>query len=110
MQSRPKNIESMLSITPGNITNPDLWKKHHIDTLVNTANPTLMGSNQGVDGEIHRVFDKYLHKKFSQKKHKSKIKPTLNQNICAELNTTNDPHLIRCKRGEARYNKWLWIM
>lgn len=101
MQSRPKNIESMLSITPGNITNPDLWKKHHIDTLVNTANPTLMGSNQGVDGEIHRVFDKYLHKKFSQKKHKSKIKPTLNQNICAELNTTNDPHLIRCKRGEA---------
>lgn len=101
MQSKPKNIESMLSITPGNITNPDLWKKHHIDTLVNTANPTLMGSNQGVDGEIHRVFDKYLHKKYFQKKHKSKIKPTLNQNICTELNTTNDPHLIRCKRGEA---------
>lgn len=101
MQSTPKNIDSMLSIVIGNIANPDLWKKHHIDTLVNTANPTLMGSNQGVDGEIHRVFDEYLRQQHSQKKHHKKIKPTLNHNICKELNTTYNPHLIRCKRGEA---------
>lgn len=101
MRSTPKNIDSMLSIVVGNIANPDLWKKHHIDTLVNTANPTLMGSNQGVDGEIHRVFDEYLRQKHSQKKQHKKIKPTLNHNICKELNTTDNPHLIRCKRGEA---------
>lgn len=101
MQSKPKNISYMFSIVTGNITDSALWKKYHIDTLVNAANPTLMGSNQGVDGEIHKIFDHYLHKKRSKKKYKQKFKSTLNKNICAELNTTRDPHLIRCKRGEA---------
>ena len=101
MQSKPKNIDSMISIVTGSITNPDLWKMHHIDTLVNTANPTLMGSNQGVDVKIHRVFDEHLRRKHSKKKYHKKIKSTLNKNICKELNTTRDPHLIRCKRGEA---------
>lgn len=101
MRSQQKMINSMLSIVTGNITDSTIWNQYHIDTLVNTANPTLMGSDQGVDGEIHRVFDKYLSKKHSQKKHYNKFKPTLNKNICAELKTTKDFHLIRCKRGEA---------
>ena len=104
MQSKPKNISNMFSIVEGSITDATIWKSHHIDTLVNTANPTLMGSNQGVDGEIHRIFDQYLkekHSKKKSKKNKQKFKSTLNKNICAELNTSKDPHLIRCKRGEA---------
>ena len=101
MQSKPKNISHMFSIVTGNITDPALWKKYHIDTLVNAANPTLMGSNQGVDGEIHKIFDQYLTEKRSKKKYRKKYKSTLNKNICAELNTSEDTHLIRCKRGEA---------
>ncbi len=104
MQSTPKNINSMLSITTGSITNPDLWKKHHIDTLVNTANPTLMGSNQGVDGEIHRVFDEYLDQKYKKEistNPNPDFRDTLNKNICDELKTSDTPHLIRCERGKA---------
>lgn len=101
MKSKPKEINHMLSVVTGNIVDSSFWKQYHIDTLVNAANPTLMGSNQGVDGEIHKIFDHYFQKRRSKRKYKQKFKSTLNKNICTELNTSRDPHLIRCKRGEA---------
>lgn len=104
MQTRQKMIHHMLSVVAGSITDFTIWKKYRIDTVVNAANPTLMGSSQGVDGEIHRVFDEYLEQKY-QKEISANLSPdfknTLNKNICAELKTSDNPHLIRCERGKA---------
>ena len=104
MQTRQKMIHHMLSIVAGSITDFTIWKKYHIDTIVNAANPTLMGSSQGVDGEIHRTFDQYLKQKYNDEISNNLtpvFKDTLNKNICAELKTSDNPHLIRCKRGKA---------
>lgn len=104
MQTKEKDISSMLSIVTGSIANSDLWDKHQIDTIVNAANPTLMGSNQGVDYEIHKLFDSYFTTDYEREKelgHTPFFEKTLNENICKELNTTNEPSFIRCKRGEA---------
>ena len=104
MRSGQKMINHMISIVTGNITDFTIWKKYHIDTLVNAANPTLMGSKQGVDGAIHKVFNQYLKQKYKKENFtifKPNCNDTLNKNICAELNTSDDLYLIRCKRGEA---------
>ena len=45
---KSKNINDMLAFAYGDITNPQNWPSGNIDTIVNTANPTLMGSRQGV--------------------------------------------------------------
>lgn len=104
MQSRQKNIQHMISIVTGSITDTTIWSKYNIDTLVNTANPTLMGSRHGVDGKIHSMFDQYLKEKYNKEKFlffKPDFEDTLNKNICSELKTTDQPHFIRCKRGDA---------
>lgn len=104
MRSKQKNIHHMLSIVTGSITDTTIWNKYNIDTLVNTANPTLMGSRHGVDGGIHRMFDQYLKEKYKKEKFlffEPDLKDTLNKNICTELKTTDEPRFIRCKRGEA---------
>lgn len=48
-----KNIADILKIVEGKIEDRDKIALREIDTIVNAANPTLMGSDQGVDGSIH---------------------------------------------------------
>lgn len=55
-----KNIADMLKIELGDIANKKRLKELDIDTIVNAAKPTLMGSSQGVDGAIHKKIDKKL--------------------------------------------------
>lgn len=104
IQSRKKTIQHMISIVTGSITDITIWDKYNIDTLINAANPTLMGSRHGVDGSIHSMFNQYLKEKYNKEKFfffKPDFKDTLNKNICSELKTTDRPRFIRCKRGEA---------
>lgn len=104
MQNQQKIINYMLSVVSGNITDSTIWRKYHIDTIVNAANPTLMGSSQGVDGEIHKTFDRYLELKYNNAISSNltpTFKNTLNKNICTELKTSDNPNLIRCERGKA---------
>ncbi|MBQ7432551.1 MAG: macro domain-containing protein [Lachnospiraceae bacterium] len=76
-----------LQVVCGNIADQEFLTKHDIDTIVNAANPTLMGSNQGVDGAIHKAI-RYQNKPFGEL-------------ICEELQTSQEKSMIRCKRGEA---------
>lgn len=104
MQTKDKKISSMLSIVTGSIANSDLWEEHKVDTIVNAANPTLMGSNQGVDYAIHNLFDSYFQTYYEREKelgHIPLFEKTLNENICKELNTPQTPNFIRCPRGKA---------
>mgnify|MGYP003291848153 CR=1 FL=1 len=48
-----KRINSMLQVVQGDITDAANWQSSKIDTIVNAAKPTLMGSNQG--GDVHNV-------------------------------------------------------
>lgn len=103
MRNGQKRINHMLSVVAGSITDSTIWEKYNIDTLVNAANPTLMGSKQGVDGEIHKMFNQYFKQKYKKETFlafKPNFKNTLNKNICAELETPDKFNLIRCKRGE----------
>lgn len=47
----------------GNIADRKELDKRNIDTIVNAANPTLMGSTQGVDGAIHKSINRIFRKK-----------------------------------------------
>ena len=87
---KSKSINDMLDFAYGDITKSENWPSGVIDTIINTANPTLMGSNQGVDGALHRAIDQNLGKKNS-----------FNDLICKELKTNSRNKIIRCKRGHA---------
>ena len=50
-------IADLIIIVKGDITNKIQLEELQIDTIVNTAKPTLMGSDQGVDGAIHQAVD-----------------------------------------------------
>lgn len=73
MNEEPKNIADMLHVYYGDISrksklntclkNFGYCEHIKIDTIVNAAKPTLMGSNQGVDGSIHKAVDAILGKK-----------------------------------------------
>ena len=62
-----KDIDRMLHVYSGDISDKNkldtclkelrIGKNLKIDTIVNAAKPTLMGSKQGVDGAIHKVLD-----------------------------------------------------
>lgn len=82
-----KNIGNMIKIVQGNIINKK--GNSNIDVIVNAAKPTLMGSNQGVDGAIHVAIDNILGNNGS-----------LNKKICEELDTSEGT-IIRCERGAA---------
>lgn len=88
-----KHIDNMLHLVNGDISNKKELKRKKIDVIVNAANPTLMGSNQGVDGAIHEAIDKRLASKGS----------SFNKEIRKELNEKkNSPEQqIRCQRGKA---------
>lgn len=51
MSTRDKKISDMMFVCSEDII--ELVKRRKIDAVVNAANPTLMGSNQGVDKSIH---------------------------------------------------------
>ena len=51
-------MDHVIVVVKGDITDKKLLKKLRVDAIVNAANPTLMGSNQGVDGAIHAKLQK----------------------------------------------------
>ena len=55
-----KNIADILKIVRGKIEDVSKIRLREIDTIVNAANPTLMGRDQGVDGSIHNAVGKFL--------------------------------------------------
>lgn len=102
-----KNINTMLHILTGDITNTEILKnaptasgkKVKIDTIVNAAKPTLMGSSHGVDGAIHSTIDKLLQKQYDVVG--KEPTPTFNDMIRSELNITGPQNQILCPRGKA---------
>lgn len=79
-----------ISFIAGNIADKKDLEERNIDAIVNAANPTLMGSNQGVDGAIHEVIDE-IQGESGYFKNK----------ICEEMKTGKEENRIRCQRGEA---------
>lgn len=108
MNEEPKNIADMLHVYYGDISrksklntclkNFGYCKHIKIDTIVNAAKPTLMGSNQGVDDSIHKAVDAILGKR-----------GRFNIEICKEVDhlpkNINKNNIvkerIRCQRGKA---------
>ena len=103
MAAKPasKNISNMLHIFYGDISNKSILAQFRlddeqtikIDTIVNAAKPTLMGSNQGVDGAIHNKIDHLLHQ--------SNCPEDFNAMIRRELDKDGQLNRIRCRRGHA---------
>lgn len=89
-----KNIADILKIARGKIEDVSKIRLREIDTIVNAANPTLMGSDQGVDGSIHNAVGKFLEEG-----------ETFAEKICEELDKESSPgknrNMIRCNRGQA---------
>ena len=89
-----KNVFDMIRIVHGEIT--DYVKNCGIDAVVNTTNPTLMGSSlPSVDFSIHKVIDAELS---NDEKFKDKIREELDCQSYAE-------NIIRCQRGQAIVTK-----
>ena len=86
----------MLHFIMGDITNENLLQKYKIDTIVNAANPTLMG-NTG-DELKKKTVDNAIHKKIQglNKKIKDELKENNGRN-----NTDDADNKIRCFRGQA---------
>lgn len=76
-------MADMLIIVKDNIANRAGLKERQIDAIVNAAKSTLMGSNQGVDGAIHKAV------------------PNLNEIIFKELGGEYEENRIRCPSGHA---------
>lgn len=76
-------MDHVIVVIKGDITDKKLLKKLRVDAIVNAANPTLMGSDQGVDGAIHAKL------------------PKLKKRICKELGTDRLANRQRCGRGKA---------
>lgn len=90
MRLRSDGIAGMIKIVKEDITNKESLKANGINAIVNAAKPTLMGSNQGVDGAIHKTINDKLpgNKQFKDY-------------ICDELKTEKKENIIRCQRGKA---------
>lgn len=117
-----KKVYEMLYVSAADISdkktlkNLKLEKKDtsiEIDTIVNAADPTLMGSNNPatVDYKVHQAIDDLLKKQY--KGNKKKHPKTFNEMICKELSvidggrTVGNPEekRIRCTRGNAVLTK-----
>ena len=81
-------IADLIEVVKGDVANKQRLDELQIDTIVNAAKPTLMGSDQGVDGAIHRGIDREEYEGF------------LNEQIRNELDA-EDETLILCNRGHA---------
>lgn len=78
------------------------------DTIVNAAKPTLMGSNQGIDGAIHTAIDKILSSKgesVANSESSSSIIKRFRDKIQEELGSNTRSDRIRCPRGNAVITK-----
>lgn len=81
----------MFAVITGDIANKGLLVSNNIDAVVNAAKPSLMGSDCGVDGAIHKAVNECLepgHRTFAEK-------------ICEELKTEVGMNQVRCERGKA---------
>lgn len=87
------------NLIEGNIIDKDLLDLYQIDTIVNAAKPSLMGSSsiKSVDGAIHKKIDDILRDESC----------TFNEKIREELDATTDTieNEIRCARGDAVITK-----
>lgn len=86
MNTEEKIIADMLHIHLGDISSKNeldtclgQGQSLAIDTIVNAANPTLMGSNQGVDCAIHKAVDEILG-----------YPGAFNEKICSELDSLSE--------------------
>lgn len=103
--NRKKDIGNMLHIIYGKISDKGKGETAQtksednveIDTIVNAAKPTLMGSNRGVDGDIHKAIDERLRQQYTGR---MEI-PTFNDMIRSELNVKGSKNHILCPRGSA---------
>ena len=107
-----RSISDMLHVVRGNIGDkPQLDRCElesgevvKIDTIVNAAKPTLMGSDreQSVDYAIHKAIDTILAENAGKKKPK-----TFKEKIRKELDgkTSGKNERIRCHRGQAVLTK-----
>ena len=88
------NIGDMLYLVEEDITDEKFIEKYKIDTIVNAAKPTLMGSDDKgtVDNTIHKKIDSLL----------SEQKCTFKDKIKKELGEDGEiDNRIRCERGQA---------
>ena len=100
-----KNVSDMLHIFWGDISNKNTLDQFYlnkeqtikIDTIVNAAKPTLMGSTHGVDGAIHSKIDALLSQANSKQDFNGKIRE--------ELDKAGSTSQIRCRRGHAVMTK-----
>lgn len=91
MGTRDKKISDMMFVCSEDII--ELVKRRKIDAVVNAANPTLMGSNQGVDKSIHDAVNRGLR---DGKNFKDIIRAQL------DGESLKNEQSFRCKRGEVR--------
>lgn len=85
-----KQIYEMLCLVEGNIADKQMLQAEKIDTIVNAANPTLMGSNQGVDGAIHKAIYELSGKKY-----------LFREKIYEDLHFSGEKNAVHCERGRA---------
>lgn len=107
-----KDIDRMLHVYSGDISDKNkldtclkelrIGKNLKIDTIVNAAKPTLMGSKQGVDGAIHKVLDQELG---GEGKFNAKIREELDDLSGIESEEDIIVDKIRCPRGKAVITK-----
>lgn len=112
-EKEDRKIGCMLHVVQGDISDQMTLRRVpwsgdraiRIDTIVNAAKPTLMGSDKGVDGAIHRKIDELLKKRAEAER--SPIK-TFNDMICEEIDrkdglgtASGASGRIRCRRGTA---------
>lgn len=88
MQNQQKSIASILKVVGKNIADINKIANVKMDTVVNAAKPTLMGSNQGVDGAIHKAIDNHLPND-----------ECFRDKICKEI-LPGEENVIRCGRGK----------
>ena len=116
-EKEDRKIGCMLHVVQGDISDQMTLRRVpwsgdraiRIDTIVNAAKPTLMGSDKGVDGAIHRKIDELLKRKAEAER--SLVK-TFNDMICEEIDVKDGlgavagpSGRIRCRRGQAVITK-----
>ncbi|WP_162611970.1 macro domain-containing protein [Eubacterium sp. An11] len=82
----------MFGVETGEIAAKEKLNEKKINAIINAANPTLMGSEKGVDGNIHKEIDR-LEKQNGF--FKEKIREKVDGHEKKAYNT------IRCQRGQA---------
>ena len=116
-EKEDRKIGCMLHVVQGDISDQMTLRRVpwsgdraiRIDAIVNAAKPTLMGSDKGVDGAIHRKIDELLKRKAEAER--SLVK-TFNDMICEEIDVKDGlgaaagpSGRIRCRRGQAVITK-----